>query len=121
MLIEHPLGYVAVHIVEAPRIWFLACDLVIALASVLVEPGVVTQFLRIVSERVSRLGSSTACVFPFSFGRQAIIAPGFGREPLAKSPRRVLRHTNGREIALAHSEAHVGVRLRGLADLKHVG
>src|SRR5438093_12802694 len=41
-------------------------------ARILVEPGITTQFARVLTKEVSRTGSSSTGVLPFRFRRQAI-------------------------------------------------
>jgi hypothetical protein len=49
VLIEHPLGHVAVHVVQAPGVRLLAADLLIFLAAVVEPPGMFFQPGRIVA------------------------------------------------------------------------
>jgi hypothetical protein len=66
-----PLGDVAVHVVEAPRVRLLRADRMGLLVGVVREPGVFPLAAG-VAERVVRRRSRTAGVLPFRLGRQPI-------------------------------------------------
>src|SRR2546428_11475733 len=65
VLVEAPFGHVAVHVVEAPGIRFLAPHFLIFEITVLLVPGVVAELGRIVAERGSGGRARPAGVLPF--------------------------------------------------------
>ena len=67
-----PLGHVAVHVEEAPRIGLLLADGMRLLGGVVGEPGEVAELPRFVAERVVGIGPGPAGVFPFRLGRQPV-------------------------------------------------
>src|SRR3989442_263480 len=67
-----PFPHVASHVEESPRIRLLLTDGPGMSARILVEPRVVAQFCRVVSEKIRRPGSRSARVFPFGLGGQPV-------------------------------------------------
>src|SRR5437867_4013262 len=65
-----PFPHVAGHVVEAPRIRLLLTDWPGMSARVLVEPRVVAQLRRTVSEEICGRGAGPAGILPFGLGRQ---------------------------------------------------
>ncbi len=118
--IENPFGHIAVHIVEPPRVRLLLSDLDIGIGRVVEEPTVLGELSRIIAERVRGSRPSSASVFPFGLGGQAIVATRFGAEPLAEDSSRVLGHADSRKTTFAHPKGHVGVGLGRLAYLEDI-
>src|SRR6266496_66139 len=83
VLIEHPFGHVAIHIVKPPGIWLFLADLLIFEVAVLLEPGVFRKLRGIVSKVISGSRARAAGVFPLGLGRQAIELARLGAKPLA--------------------------------------
>ena len=114
--IQRPLGHVAVHVVEAPRIGQLAPNLLILEIAVLFEPRVFAQLGLVVAEEILGRGAGAAGVFPFRLRGQAVILPRLGTEPLAILVGRMMGHADGGIIILAHAEAHLDVGLGRTGD-----
>ena len=126
VLVLHPFGDVAVHVVQAPRIRLLLADRVVLVfafdGTVAQMPGIVVDLGRIIAERKGGLGSGAAGVFPLRLRRQAVVQPRLRREPFAVPLGGVLSHADGGVSAvLPHAERHVGVRWRRLGDgIRHL-
>src|SRR4030095_3729613 len=104
VLIQTPLDHVAVDVMESPRTGLLAADLLVFEITVLGEPRVFLQRSRIVAKKVGSRLARASGVLPFRLRRQPVIVACLGAEPLAILVRRVLRHTNGRVLPLAHAK-----------------
>lgn len=113
VLIQHPFVHVAVNIVQAPRVGFFLADFFVTAVAVIEIPGVLAKFFRVFTKRVGCVGAGAASVFPFGFGRQAVVAARLLAQPLAIHAGRVMGHADRREPILAHAERHIGIRLRG--------
>ncbi len=115
VLIERPFADVAVDVVEAPGVRFLAADLrVLEVGGVVEVPGVLLQLACVVAKEVSGRGPGPGSVFPFGLGGQAVKVAGLGAEPLAVLVRGVLCHADGRVALAAHAEVHRLVGRGGL-------
>lgn len=118
--VQYPFRDVAVHVVNAPWVWFFgACSLVLIL-SVVVVPGVVGELVFRIAEGVGGRGAGTAGVFPFRFCGEPIVFSCLGTEPFAEFGGGVVGHGDGGEaffVAVTHAEVHGGVGGGRLADI----
>src|SRR5262249_26316496 len=67
-----PLGHVAVHVAQAPRIGPLQANWMRLLVGIVCEPAYVTELARVIAKRVVAAGAGPASVFPLRLGGQAI-------------------------------------------------
>src|SRR5262249_4714542 len=79
VVIEAPLGDVAVHVVQAPWVGLLLADLVRQVVGVPGEPRVVAEFARVVAEAVGSGGAGAAGPLPLRLRRQAVGLAGLLR------------------------------------------
>ncbi len=108
VVIEAPLGDVAVHVVQAPGIGLLLADL-LGLLGVVDVPGVLAELLGVVAPGVGGLGAGAAGVFPLGLGGQAIDLAGLLGEPAAVFHRGVVGDADDRLAVAAEAEGLVGV------------
>ena len=100
VLVERPLGDVAVHIVQAPRVRLLRADgmrLAVAVASI---QAYSSSLRGVVAERVGGRRAGAGRVFPFGFGRQAIVVAQDAAEPLRVLPGGEWRDRDGGLVRL---------------------
>ena len=102
--IDGPFRDVAMHVVEAPRVGLLLGYLAVGSDAVIFgvfdEPGVVADLGRIVAEAVSGGSSSSASVFPFRRGGQAVEVTSLSGEPLTELGGRMVGHIHGRVVVI---------------------
>ena len=68
-MVQDPFNDITIHIVEAPGIRLLLAHLLIFEITVLLEPGVLAELARIISEEIAVGCAGATSVFPFGFGR----------------------------------------------------
>ena len=95
VVVEAPLGDVAVHVVKPPGVGLLLADR-LRLLGVLDVPGVLAELAPGRRRRIGGLGAGAAGVFPLGLGRQAIDLARLGRQPAAIFHRGVVRHADHR-------------------------
>src|SRR5687767_9613518 len=87
MPIVAPFVYVAVHVVQTPRVGFLLTDgmsvQLLGVIGVLEEPSVVAERLLVAGEPTGRRAGPTG-IFPLGLGRQVVRPAFFAAESAAK-------------------------------------
>src|SRR4051794_39100789 len=83
---RYPLGRITEHIYKSPRVRLLLCAWVRLIVCIVPIPGDRLELL--LSKRLARGLSSSACVFPLRFGRQAVLLAGLRAKPFAEEFRR---------------------------------
>src|SRR5262249_15662918 len=110
ILIQNPFDDIPAHIMEAPGIRLFLADLLVFEIAVLFEPGVLAKFARVIAKEIGISRARGAGVFALRFGGQAIELTGLGAQPLAVFIGAMLRHADGGETILAHTETHLDIR-----------
>src|SRR5262249_12961862 len=109
VIIRAPFPDAAVHVVKSPHIWKFFFPRIgkngvarfMLLSEKTIEPSVFRKFIYFIAEMVSSVRTSSACVFPFGFRRQAH------------------NFVDADQLEIAQFERHLGAERDGVVPIDH--